>query len=240
MHIMFISLLFSITLSNVLHTMDREDQQAITLSLDGSSDASTMEAFNISSETKNIKTLIDMKLLAEQVSDRLQTRSGKRASLLEISDIEIPNDVTIDLQVFDEWTRLRGLITGPDSGCFKRAFFCRRGGKSQFEHLSKETCQEWGKKIIIILCSQQDDPTDVVRGGKPEDLDDITKSNDEKIKSLEDKLRMGKFLATFNQNILNFIGEEQKIEDRGDEYKKLAYACLFAFGTFLGGMYGVC
>jgi len=259
MRVIFISLLFSIILGNVLHAMGQEEQQAMVMDLDDRPDVSIeQQTFNIG---ERIATLADMEQLAKRVVlNKLQTRSRNGANFTEardieiLDDIEIPDGVTIDPQVFIEYLESRNLTKESEPGWFKRIFYCRYKRSGRFEyHFQSDAREDWAKEMLLVLYNnQQGDSVEMTRGGRSDSLDDIEESDDssaKEIKELTNRLNItecrlsiaefqvarAKFQASFEQNIRSFNEGEQRAEDKMGELKKLGYAGLLMVIAFFSG-----
>lgn len=158
MLVMFISLLFSITVGNALYAMESDGDDEVrdettSISINNLNNDMEMGSTRIEytpQSTGPITTLADMQRLSGQVLrlNRQKTRGRNRNSFPEQDEFEIPEGATIDPQVFVEYANEEKLITGSEPGWFKRVI-CRRH-KNQFKDASPLLCEEWGKTMLML------------------------------------------------------------------------------------------
>jgi len=155
MLIMFISLLFSITLGNVLHAMDDENDEKEALEMCSNGEDSTIMLHD-SSKPTDIRTLNEFELfVAEMVHEKLKTRSKKGINLPEVFETVIPSDVKISRQVFFQYSMKRNLIRQPARGLIQRVLCCRSRTNNPFKALSEETSEECKKKMFNLFYNQK-------------------------------------------------------------------------------------
>ena len=171
MLIMFIGLLFSITIGNVLCAMDgqteividADNNDLVTTSLTEESDFNSV----LSSSSKTITTLDGMKSLSKQIFNSQRIRSRNKTGFPEQGEFKIPGHITISPQVFAEYADMENLITVSKPGCFRRMFHCRQSDKKKpFKFLqdkSPDIYKMWAKSILA-LSSERDDQIEATTG----------------------------------------------------------------------------
>lgn len=156
MRVMFISLLLSITIGNILYAMEDADvneKTFIEVVTNGAPRRSDRFSKSISSSSSNspttIKTLDGMRQLSRQI---LTSRPNEcENGPLDQEEFKIPDDITIDLQVFVEYAYREGLVIKSEPGICKCWICCSPKIKNQFEDVNFTASREWGKKILEVI-----------------------------------------------------------------------------------------
>lgn len=250
----FISLLLSITIGNSLHAMEisvDEDEDS-TISVEN-------ESFNISQKrgvlepNMLIKSLADMRQLAIKLVDGQRIPSEYRNNFPQTSEIEIPDSITIDPQVFAEYANNEDIMEEFKPGLFEKMLCCNSSRKNQFEYVRNKTpdrYKNWTKEMIFTLYYEQGEQTETMIRSKPKKLRNIDKNtveNERRIKILEEQLGKEKWKneklvrkTKLNQKLRSFIEKQQARENTVNERKKLVLFLLVEAACFVGGMYSVC
>ena len=183
MRVIFISLLFSITIGNVLYAMEKSAPRvgaAIIVNideLDSNTGINVTELLTIGqaqpSTTETITTLAGMQGLAERILNRSQTRGKNANNFPEQEEFEISNDFIIAPQVFYEYANLEKITTEFEPK-FLRRIICRRfKGKNKFEHASASLRKRWAKKLLMVFSQPNSQKKATARNRLDEEEDDF-------------------------------------------------------------------